>query len=510
MSGVKLLVIDDEADVGRFFRRLFLNKGYGIAVALNGKEAEKLIREESFDVAVVDMKLPDTDGLILLRQIKSAQPNCEVIIMTGYSTTRTAVKAIQYGAYDYLDKPFEDIDEVEKLIEQAAVTGISSRQGRPARAAWEPVTEKLGFRVGTSTAMRRLVDVAYKIAGKNINVLIQGETGTGKEVLAKFIHTASNRSDQIFIPVNCGALPENLLESELFGHEKGAFTGAGNIRRGIFEMANNGTLFLDEIGEASLSIQVKLLRVLETGEFLRVGGEKTIKTNVRVIAATNVDLEKAMGKKKFREDLFYRLDVVRLEVPPLRERHDDIIPLAEYFVHKFNPKLSIGENSLRLLSAYQWPGNMRELINTLSQAVALCDGKAILPVHLGKKLTGGEAAAPAISPDDAPDSSAKFLEEALAHYGTAGAINALDDDKLVNLAGLVREFTRNLESAMVKRGLIEPVSPTSLKDFESEAISRAMEHCQGNITRVARVLGIGRNTLYRKIKEHNLHNLKLK
>lgn len=503
-----MLVIDDEADVGRFFRRLFMSKGYGIRVALNGKEAEKLIQEESFNVAMVDLRLPDTDGLTLLRQIKNTQPECEVIIMTGYSTTRTAVKAIQYGAYDYLDKPFEDINEVERLIERAAASGLSSRQGRPALAEWAPVAEALGFQVGSSPAMRRLVDIAYKIANKNINVLIQGETGTGKEVLAKFIHAVSSRSDQIFIPVNCGALPENLLESELFGHEKGAFTGAGSMRRGIFEMANNGILFLDEIGEASLSIQVKLLRVLETGEFLRVGGEKSIKTNVRVIAATNVNLEEAIEQKKFREDLFYRLDVVRLEIPPLRQRQEDIPFLAEYFVQKINPGLSIAADALGLLSTYQWPGNMRELINTLSQAVALGDGKTIQPGHLSKKLVPENGAKPAINHNEPANltgaSNLQPLEELFKRYSSAEVLNTLDKNELVNISGLIKELTNNLEVAMGNKGLIEFAPLPSLKDLESEAIARAMEHYQGNITQVARVLGIGRNTLYRKIKEHNL------
>ncbi|MDD2554049.1 MAG: sigma-54 dependent transcriptional regulator, partial [Desulfotomaculaceae bacterium] len=273
MPDVQVLVIDDEVEVGTFFRRLLQKKGFSVTVALNGAEATRAIQENSFNAALVDLKLPDTDGLHLLQQIKSHQPSCEVIIMTGYSTTRTAVKAIQLGAFDYLEKPFDDIEELELLVQKAVDYGRRSHEDRPV-AEWSALAEQTGFKVGTSQVMHKLVSIAYKIAKKNINVLIQGETGTGKEVLARFIHAASNRSDQVFIPVNCGALPENLLESELFGHEKGSFTGAASLRKGIFELANRGTLFLDEVGEASLAIQVKLLRVLETGEFLRVGGEK--------------------------------------------------------------------------------------------------------------------------------------------------------------------------------------------------------------------------------------------
>ncbi|MDD4335208.1 MAG: sigma-54 dependent transcriptional regulator, partial [Desulfotomaculaceae bacterium] len=385
MPDAQILIIDDEVEVGTFFRRLLQKKGYSVTVALNGVEAMRAIQENRFNAALVDLKLPDTDGLYLLQQIKNLQPGCEVIIMTGYSTTRIAVKAIQLGAFDYLEKPFDDIGELEILIQNAVDYDIRSHEDGPA-AEWSALAERTGFQVGISQIMQKLVSIAYKIAKKNINVLIQGETGTGKEVLARFIHAASNRSEQIFIPVNCGALPENLLESELFGHEKGSFTGAANLHKGIFELANRGTLFLDEIGEASPVIQVKLLRVLETGEFMRVGGEKPVKTDVRVIAATNTDLEKALESKTFREDLFYRLDVVRLELPPLRERREDIPLLVEYFVNKTNPDLSIAADTMRLICNYSWPGNLRELANTVSQAVALCDGDTILPEHMSGKI----------------------------------------------------------------------------------------------------------------------------
>src|SRR5512146_1315008 len=294
MSQIQVLIIDDEADVCTFFQRLLRRKEYGVVTAVNKREALRALDGTSFNVALVDLKLPDTDGLTLLKEIKTRQPACEVIIMTGYSTVKTAVTAMQLGAYEYLEKPFDDIGEIEALIEKAATYGLNQLQGTRGREEWSEVAQAVGFLVGTSPLMNRLVSLAYKIANKNINVLIQGNTGTGKEVLARFIHAASSRADQAFIPVNCGALPENLLESELFGHERGAFTGANQTRRGIFELANHGTLLLDEIGDASPLIQVKLLRVLETGEFMRVGGEKPIRTDVRVIAATNVDLEEAI------------------------------------------------------------------------------------------------------------------------------------------------------------------------------------------------------------------------
>ncbi|MDO9309527.1 MAG: sigma 54-interacting transcriptional regulator, partial [Deltaproteobacteria bacterium] len=246
MPPVKILIIDDEADVCGFFRRMLTRKGYQVTTATNEADALKALAETRFNVAMVDLKLPDTDGLTLLQAIKSRQPDCEVIIMTGYSTVKTAVTAMQRGAYEYLEKPFDDIGEIEALIARAVAHGEPGLQGEQAREEWADVASAVGFQVGGSPLMRRLVSLAYKVAGKNINVLIQGKTGTGKEVLARFIHAASNRAEAAFIPVNCGALPENLLESELFGHERGAFTGANQTRRGIFELANHGTLLLDE------------------------------------------------------------------------------------------------------------------------------------------------------------------------------------------------------------------------------------------------------------------------
>ena len=504
MSDIKILIIDDEIDVCTFFRRLLQKKGYDISIAVNGVEAASFIREGSFNVAMVDLKLPDTDGLSLLQQIKNLQPNCEVIIMTGYGTTRTAVKAIQLGAFDYLEKPFENIDEVEELIQKAIDYGARSYDIRLLQEEWIPIAKQVGFQVGVSQAMQKLVSIAYKIAKKNINVLIQGETGTGKEVLARFIHCASNRSDRIFIPVNCGALPENLLESELFGHEKGAFTGAGSLRKGIFELANRGTLFLDEVGDASLSIQVKLLRVLETGKFLRVGGEKPVKTDVRVIAATNADLEQAMKDKTFREDLFYRLDVVRLIVPPLRSRQEDIPLLADYFIDKVNPGLRISPEAMRFLINYPWPGNIRELSNTISHAAALCDNKMILPVHLNDKLlTFGQTPAPHGQDGQLPGDRSvqvpqRSLEALLEQYSAKNVLDELEENDLANLMDIQSTLQRNLNVVLKNKGIENP--PPSLEEVEKETIKCALNYYEGNITLAARALGIGRNTLYRKMK----------
>ena len=501
MTQIRVLIVDDEADVCTFFRRLLTRKGYGVVTAVNEPEVMRAIGEYSFNVALVDMKLPDTDGLTLLQKIKDRQPSCEVIIMTGYSTIKTAVAAVQMGAYEYLEKPFDDIDEIEHLIEKAATYGAGLLLGHRAKEEWSEVAQAVGFQVGTSPVMTRLVSLAYKIAGKNINVLVQGKTGTGKEVLARFIHAASGRADQPFIPVNCGALPENLLESELFGHEKGAFTGANQTRRGIFELANHGTLLLDEIGDASLLIQVKLLRVLETGEFMRVGGEKPIKTDVRVIAATNVDLQEAIREKTFREDLYYRLNVVRLEIPPLRARADDIPLLAEHFVRTFNPDLRLSQATLRLLRDYNWPGNIRELANVMRRAAVMCNGDTILPNHLGSRflIPPPDSAATPDGSRDLPLSLERFWE----HYGKTEVLERMSAGELNQMFHSLHGLETSLVSIMRKKG-ISPPPQRGLKDTEVETIKKALEQHRWNISETAKALGIGRNTLYRKIKEYGL------
>lgn len=505
MSQIQILIIDDEADVCTFFRRLLMRGGYGVTTAVNEPEALRALAENVYSVALVDLKLPDTDGLTLLQTIKTRQSGCEVIIMTGYSTIKTAVTAMQLGAYAYLEKPFDEIGEVEALIAKAATYGLNLSQGNQVCEEWSEVAQGVGFQVGNSSSMRRLVSLAYKIAGKNINVLIQGKTGTGKEVLARFVHAASGRAEQPFIPVNCGALPENLLESELFGHEKGAFTGAGQARKGIFELANRGTLLLDEIGDASPQIQVKLLRVLETGEFMRVGGEKTIKTDVRILAATNVDLEEAIREKTFREDLFYRLNVVRLEIPPLRSRAEDIPRLAEHFVHQHNPGLRLSPGALRLLSEHSWPGNIRELANVIRRAVVMCGGESILPEHLGNALAAIEPLraefppySPSLSQKNTPSQDG-FWE----YYGRPEVLTQMSAAELNRLLLSLQGLEASLLGVLRKKGIAQP-SPRGLKETEAATIKKALEQHRWNVSETAKALGIARNTLHRKIKQFDL------
>jgi two-component system NtrC family response regulator len=365
-----LLIVDDEKEIGTFLSHLFTSKGYHVKVVNSGKDFSTIdFTQQCFHAAMIDLKLPDTDGLSLLRHLKKLQPRCKAIIMTGYSTIKTAVDAIKLGASDYIEKPFDDIDLLEKQIDNLLISNVTSTQQHI-----KDLASEVGLIVGQNERMNQLIQTAYKVARKNVNVLIEGETGTGKEVLSRFIHQASQRSHESFIGVNCGAISESLLESELFGHEKGAFTGATQQRKGLFEIASKGTLFLDEIAEASHSIQVKLLRVLETREFMRVGSGSILRTNTRLVAATNENLQEAVQQKKFREDLFYRLNVVHLKIPPLRDRKEDIPLLIDHCLHR-HPSIdvSFSDNAIEVLQNYDWPGNIRELSNFITRVVTLAD-----------------------------------------------------------------------------------------------------------------------------------------
>jgi two-component system NtrC family response regulator len=405
MSGkARFLIVDDEQEVCNFFSYLLQKKGYAVETAISGAEASKKIIENKYDTALVDLKLPDANGLEILKEIKAAQPDCQVIIITGYSTVKSAVEAIQLGAFDYVEKPFVDINEMEQLLAR-------SLNARAETEILSAAQEELGFVVGHNQKMLSLVSAAKKIAKKNITVLIQGETGTGKEVLARYIHSVSHRSRQPFLAFNCGAFTETLLESELFGHEKGSFTGATHKKKGIFEQANKATLFLDEIDSASPAIQIKLLRVLETGEYFRVGGEEMCKVDVRIIAATNADLAQKVADNKFREDLFYRLDVASLHIPPLRERPDDLKQFINFFLHKESaakqiPFKDFSSKAMELLQTHDWPGNIRELANTVAQALLLSKGTQIeiedLPDRIIKSCSKKDApidTTPASSPE---------------------------------------------------------------------------------------------------------------
>lgn len=383
MEQKRILIVDDETEVTTFFTYFLRRKNCEVVVANTGKDVQWLLQNDprGFQAALVDLKLPDADGLELLRKIKAVFPACEVLIMTGYSTIKSAVTAMQWGAKDYLEKPFDNLDSLEQIIDSVLSASANQKDDLSQEAA------QYGIVYSAESPMSKMIAIAKKLAKKAIHILIEGETGTGKELMARFLHGASNRAQQPFVAFNCGAVPESLLESELFGYEKGAFTGAVKSRKGLFELAHNGTLFLDEIGEAPLSIQVKLLRTLETGEFMRVGGEQVGQSNIRFISATNRNLEHEVEMNRFRSDLLYRLEGIKLAIPPLRERAGDIPAIAHFYLQKRSgAPCEIEPDAMELLQRYDWPGNVRQLLNVLNQTIALHECEKLRAEHLPAQL----------------------------------------------------------------------------------------------------------------------------
>jgi two-component system, NtrC family, response regulator len=458
----RVLIIDDEYEVQNFFSYLLRNKGLELSFASNRAEVDTCLTYEPYQLVLVDLKLPDTNGIDILKKMKQAMPACKVVIMTGYSTVKSALEAIRLGADDYIEKPFDDINELEMLIDKLLTSETSHDQDKALRLA-----EQIGFVIGESQQMHHLLSLAYKIAQKNITILIEGETGTGKEVLARFIHEASPRLHHPFIGVNCGALAETLLESELFGHEKGAFTGATQLRKGFFEIASKGTLFLDEIGDASPSIQVKLLRVLETREFMRVGSEKHFHTDARIIAASHVQLTEAVKQAKFREDLLYRLDVVKLHIPPLRERTEDIPYLVNHLVKRHaGEELSFSSAALDVMRQYDWPGNVRELSNLITRAITFADGETniITPDYLSIKAEKSRVSLSAQVIQQEPTenkgtSDASSLDQYLEKWKQK-IISQWKSSEAIDLPSIM-EQTKKLEqvvgAAFVKKALRETI-----------------------------------------------------
>ncbi len=487
MVNAQFLVVDDEPEVCNFFAYLLKSKGGQVESAHTGKEARAKLDQFKFNVALVDLKLPDSDGLEILKEIKLKQPECEVIIITGYSTVKSAVEAIQLGAFDYVEKPFADIEEMENLLERALAAKLEADKLAS--------QEEYGFVVGRNPKMISLVTAARKIAKKNITVLIQGETGTGKEVLARYIHSVSHRSDRPFLGFNCGAFTETLLESELFGHEKGAFTGATSRKKGIFELAHKGTLFLDEIDSASPAIQIKLLRILETGELLRVGGEEISKVDVRVITATNANLASKVEERTFREDLFYRLDVASLLIPPLRERAEDIPLFVNYFLDKeTKPKETpkrFTEQAMELLMKHPWPGNIRELANTVAQAVLLSKGLHITVADLPPKLQPAPVETPA-----EPDQQAEELPQ---------AERWADHPRQQELLELSRQWEKLLLEVDLRKGFNFTGFQDDFKQWNRQLlwaiINQALKTTFGNQSKAAELLGITPRALRYYLKE---------
>ena len=466
MTTERILIVDDEESVRWVLKKALEKEGLEAVLAKDAAEAFSRLQEGGIAVVLMDIRMPGMSGLDALEQIQKEGRNISVIIMTAQSTMQNAIEAMRRGAYDYITKPF-DLDEVSILVKKALDVRHLSEEVDTLRAE---VREKYeGGLVGATSAMQEIYKTIGRVAESDATVLIHGESGTGKELVARAIHFHSKRSGRPFIAVNSAAIPSELLESELFGHEKGSFTGAVARKLGKFEAAAGGTLFLDEIGDMSLSLQGKLLRVLQEREFERVGGTEPIRTDVRVIAATHHNLEKMVRENKFREDLFYRLNVIQINIPPLRKRKDDIIPLAEHFLRKYRDGRGVTAKTftpetLKVLRAYDWPGNVRELENAVQRAVTLAQGDKIFPDALPPQI---------FKPGQGVTISFEnFLEEKLA-------------DLVDRLGGLDHG---DIYSMVVQR-------------VEKPLLTLVLRKTEGNQVRAASLLGINRNTLRKKIRE---------
>ncbi len=470
----KILVIEDDETVQDVLRSSLARKGFEVVIARSGETGLELLRAEKFELVLTDLVMPGMSGMEVLKKVIASKIHIPVIVMTAFGTVQTAVEAMRIGAFDYITKPF-NLDELMIVLDKAF--SISRLQKENVMLKMQ-LKKKYNFKglIGDSSSMQAVYELIEKIADTDSTVLITGESGTGKELIAKTIHyNNSSRAGGPFVPLNCAAIPRDLLESELFGHEKGAFTGAVNTRIGRFELAQGGTLFLDEVGELDPSLQVKLLRVLQEREFERVGGVKTIKVDVRILAATNKDLEKATKESGFREDLYYRLNVIPLHLPPLRTRPEDIALLTAYFVQEFAQKrkreaFTFSRQAMESLLRYRWPGNVRELENLIERLTILVSGSVVQVSDLPEKLhqtAFSDSDRPAgmlqESPKKPDSALSGFQETALGHDG-------------IDLNQMVRSMERSL-------------------------IQEALQRTGGVRSKAAQLLGLNRTTLLEKMKK---------
>jgi DNA-binding NtrC family response regulator len=443
MQSAKILIVDDELIIRESLTGWLERDGHEVTKTASGEEALDVLKETRFDILLVDIKMEGISGLDLLKQVKESLPEVAVVMITAYGSISTAIEAMKNGAYDYLLKPFEPA-ELGVLIEKITEHQAQARENLFLRQQYQDRT-RFESMMGQSIPMQEIFDLIQDIAPQGSTVLITGETGTGKELAARAVHTHSPRCEGPFVSVNCGGIPEHLMESELFGHQKGAFTDAKETKKGRLELAHGGTLFLDEIGEISMRMQIDLLRVLEDRVFYRVGGTQPIEIDFRVIAATNRDLEEAIKDGRFREDLFYRLNVISFKMPSLKERKEDIPLLAEHFLHRFSQETNkdvqlISRDAIDEMMLYEWPGNVRELENAIERAVVVCKGSKI-------------------TPNDLPIFRPEYI--------------SASTDK-------------------------------SLTEVEKTHIRQILNENQWNISKSANILGIDRSTLYSKIKRHKI------
>jgi len=551
----RILVVDDDLSMREFLELMLTREGYEVSLAPSGQAALDMAGETPFDLVITDIRMKHIDGLEVLKQIKSMNPETVVILISAFATAETAVIAMNEGAFDFFPKPFQ-VEELKAVISRALALGTVEAERLAIR---ENIEEEryFGSLVGLSPQMTRVYDIVRRAARTLTNILITGESGTGKELVAKAIHENSPRADEKFVTINCGGMPEQLVESELFGHRKGAFTGATVDKPGLFEIASKGTIFLDEIGELSIPMQVKLLRVVQEKTYRAVGGTEERSVDVRFISATNKDLEDEVLAGRFREDLFYRLNVIQIRMPPLRERQGDLPLLANFFLEKYSREMGkdvwkISSYALDILSQYDFPGNVRELENIIQRSVALEQSNIILPesltlgsfkrrVHLdddttrtARQLEETREDAPAVSA-----AASRGLDEILAYLETRLlllAMRAAEGDRTA-AAELLRTNTRSLRYRMSKYGLdtltlsemekrceqveartaSRPYGPENpqwvpgglnleeaLNQVEKYLIDKALEEAEGNKTRAAELLGVSFRSLRYRLSRNNL------
>lgn len=464
-----ILIVDDDLHLRQSFDKLLTQEGHSVRTASSGEAALPLVRSREFDLVVLDVRLPGMNGLETFKAIRAIEPLLPAIIMTAFGTTETAIEATKMGAYDYVLKPF-NIPEMLSLIDQAIEAGRFMRSRIDLNVL--PETASVEAIIGRSRPMNEIYKAIGRVASTDATVLIRGESGTGKELVARALYHHSSRSDKPFLVINCVAIPETLLESELFGYEKGAFTGAANRKVGRIEQANGGTVFLDEIGDMPFGIQAKILRLLQERSIERLGGREPIPVDVRILAATNRNLEAALAEGKFREDLYYRLKVVSISLPPLREREGDIPLLCEYFLNRFSSDMGvanpgISEQALRMLCVYSWPGNVRELSNTIQKALIFNRGGPIPPEDIAR-ASGIER---------------REVQEELAFPEE-----------------IVRTWIRHLLTSEESGNVFD----SAMEQFTAMLITEALIITGGNRSRAAKLLGLSRPTLLSRIEKHRI------
>jgi nitrogen regulation protein NR(I) len=455
----RVLVVDDEANLRKVLAAMLRKEGYEVAIAENGEIALAEFEKNGADVVITDMVMPKVGGLDLLKGVHASRPDVPVIIITAHGTVDSAVEAIKLGAFDYITKPFEQA-EIQSVVAKAARTQEANQGHVP------PEGKARSSIIGESSQVQELFKVIDKVADSPSTVLITGESGTGKELVATALHDGSSRKDKPLIKINCAAIPKDLMESELFGYERGAFTGAVTSKPGRFELADAGTIFLDEIGEVPIEMQVKLLRVLQESEFERVGGIKTTRVDVRLIAATNRDLLAEVEAGRFRKDLYYRLNVVPIHLPPLRERRADVPALVRHFIEKYNKRLNkkiegIADEALVMLQAYPWPGNIRELENLMERVILFADGPRIEAHDLPAPVRG---------------------------------------------VGGTTTFTAESPTPEIGETPLKEILKARQAEIEKAFIVQALGKTEGNVTRAAKLLGISRKSLQTKMKEFGLRD----